>query len=84
MQDSDAGDQPRMCACGKAAVQLTVVKEGNNKGRKFWRCSQDQECKFFEWGDEPPKGGQSGAGRGDMGGGPMKCFKVILMCSRQI
>jgi GRF zinc finger len=32
------------------------VKEGANKGRKFWKCSKSEEsqCKFFEWDDQPP------------------------------
>lgn len=30
---------------------MTVKKEGNNKGKKFFVCGmpQDKKCEFFEW-----------------------------------
>ncbi|VDM82338.1 unnamed protein product [Strongylus vulgaris] len=44
---------PRVCVCGINAVQRTVLKEGPNKGKKFWCCSkpmgQPDKCNFFEW-----------------------------------
>ncbi|VDL75583.1 unnamed protein product [Nippostrongylus brasiliensis] len=43
----------KQCACGVAAVQRTVQKDGPNKGKKFWTCSkpmgQPDKCNFFEW-----------------------------------
>ncbi|KAN0061763.1 DNA topoisomerase [Thecaphora frezii] len=57
------------CNCGLPAVERTVVKEGANKGRKFWCCSKrsdDGRCDFFEWSDGPSNascGGGGGPGR---------------------
>ncbi|KJH48144.1 GRF zinc finger [Dictyocaulus viviparus] len=43
----------KVCNCGALAVQRTVMKEGQNKGRKFWTCAkpvgQPQKCNFFQW-----------------------------------
>ncbi|XP_066595164.1 DNA topoisomerase 3-alpha [Prorops nasuta] len=41
------------CNCGESAKQLTVLKEGPNKGRKFYGCSKSREigCNFFQWAD---------------------------------
>ena len=53
---SQAFDQATgpICQCGKATVQLTVKKEGANKGRKFWKCAQfSRGCRFFQWIDPP-------------------------------
>ncbi|CAO1630500.1 unnamed protein product [Parajaminaea phylloscopi] len=49
--DSNAEDTPT-CRCNESAVARTVVKEGPNKGRKFWSCSKGQSegsCGFFDW-----------------------------------
>ncbi|KIM21746.1 hypothetical protein M408DRAFT_12433 [Serendipita vermifera MAFF 305830] len=45
----------RKCSCNQDAIKRTVVKEGPNKGRKFWKCANPEEsqCKFFEWDDQP-------------------------------
>lgn len=41
----------RQCVCGDEAVERTVVKDGPNKGRKFFSCSKpagdSQNCHFF-------------------------------------
>jgi len=62
------------CGCGQNAKELTVQKEGPNKGRPFYACPKPrgEGCKFFQWGDEagaPPQnqggfGGGRGRGRG--------------------
>jgi GRF zinc finger len=38
-----------------------VVREGVNKGKKFWGCSKPKEesCRFFEWADESVDRGDS-------------------------
>ena len=53
-----------MCKCNEEAILLTVVKDGQNKGRKFWKCRKGEHaaCKFFEWDDEPPPPAQTGFG----------------------
>ena len=47
-------DEPEEGECcpthGTHAREFTVRKEGVNKGRKFWRCT-DRNCKFFKWSD---------------------------------
>ncbi|PWN47952.1 prokaryotic type I DNA topoisomerase [Violaceomyces palustris] len=43
------------CHCGNPTVERTVVKDGPNKGRKFWRCPKpmgEGDCNFFAWADE--------------------------------
>ena len=45
------------CFCGKPSVERTVRKESENKGRRFRRCGQAQDCNFFEWSDELPQEG---------------------------
>ncbi|KAF9557949.1 prokaryotic type I DNA topoisomerase [Agrocybe pediades] len=73
---SMAGDPPdsnaaRQCECNEDGVLLTTMKEGANKGRKFWKC-KSETCRFFEWDDEPPKSkskptyGANGSGSGSM------------------
>ncbi|KAJ8037131.1 DNA topoisomerase 3-alpha [Holothuria leucospilota] len=42
-----------VCNCGSDAVELTVRKEGPNKGRKFLKC-QSGQCNFFLWSDQEP------------------------------
>ena len=39
------------CNCNKPAKQLTVSKEGPNKGRQFYKC-ESSSCNFFEWADD--------------------------------
>ncbi|XP_023306069.2 DNA topoisomerase 3-alpha [Lucilia cuprina] len=41
------------CNCNKPANSLTVRKEGPNKGRNFYACSnRDQSCGFFQWAEQ--------------------------------
>jgi hypothetical protein len=47
------------CFCGKPSVERTVKKESENKGRRFRRCGQAQDCDFFEWVDELPQEGNA-------------------------
>ncbi|KAI0272245.1 DNA topoisomerase [Russula aff. rugulosa BPL654] len=47
------------CTCGKPSVEWTVRKESENKGRRFRRCGQAQDCNFFEWVDEPLQEGNA-------------------------
>ena len=43
---------PVVCNCGRAAVLLTVRKEGPNQGRQFYKCEQrENACDFFLWHD---------------------------------
>ena len=44
------------CRCDKPAGERTVVKEGPNKGRRFWTCVNTGQCGFFEWMDGPSSG----------------------------
>ncbi|KAH9985368.1 hypothetical protein BJV77DRAFT_1032773 [Russula vinacea] len=37
----------------------TVRKESENKGRRFRRCGQPEDCNFFEWADELPQEGKA-------------------------
>ena len=50
----DKDDNPVLCFCQNQAVQRTVLKENQNKGRLFYKCSkpQGQDCNFFLWADE--------------------------------
>jgi hypothetical protein len=48
-EQENTEDYPE-CHCGTEAKRLTVRKEGPNKGRMFYSCSQESDkCKFFEW-----------------------------------
>ncbi|XP_011293504.1 DNA topoisomerase 3-alpha isoform X2 [Musca domestica] len=41
------------CNCNQPAKNLTVRKDGPNKGRSFYACSnRDSSCGFFQWIDE--------------------------------
>ena len=44
-----------ICACGENAVERTVTKENENKGRLFYVCykGRDEGCSFFQWADQP-------------------------------
>ncbi len=76
----------RKCLCNQDAVMKTVVKEGSNKGRKFWKCGQVEACLFWEWDDEPPRSTKSGR-TGSMSGGQSSssevCFKVCVLSTIQ-
>ncbi|THH02191.1 hypothetical protein EW145_g6782 [Phellinidium pouzarii] len=41
------------CRCNVSAGERTVVKEGPNTGRRFWKCGNTDQCDFFEWMDGP-------------------------------
>ncbi|XP_055594004.1 DNA topoisomerase 3-alpha [Uranotaenia lowii] len=43
-----------MCRCNQPAKELTVKKDGPNKGRQFFSCCkpQNEQCGFFQWADE--------------------------------
>ncbi|XP_041363021.1 DNA topoisomerase 3-alpha-like isoform X2 [Gigantopelta aegis] len=61
------------CGCSQPAKSLTVQKDGPNKGRQFYTCSQppDQRCRFFQWADEntgPTTGGNTGWPQAGNGG----------------
>ncbi|RUS13119.1 GRF zinc finger-domain-containing protein [Endogone sp. FLAS-F59071] len=63
------------CNCGRPAVQRTVMKDTQNKGRKFYGCAsfRDGGCDFLQWEDENEGGngdrGSSGSWSGNGGGG---------------
>ncbi|CAF1529264.1 unnamed protein product [Rotaria sp. Silwood1] len=40
------------CNCNVDAKELTVRKEGPNKGRSFFRCGNNDQCNFFAWKDD--------------------------------
>ncbi|KAF7315785.1 DNA topoisomerase [Mycena indigotica] len=40
------------CKCHAPAITLTVVKEVETKGRKFWSCGAGKNCGFFQWVEE--------------------------------
>ena len=42
------------CRCNIPATEFTVKKDGPNKGRPFFSCSE-RKCDFFQWGDEEPE-----------------------------
>jgi DNA topoisomerase-3 len=45
------------CNCSEPAVEKTVMKESENKGRKFYSCRDGKDgCGFFEWMDDNPGG----------------------------
>ncbi|XP_046616836.1 DNA topoisomerase 3-alpha isoform X1 [Neodiprion virginianus] len=47
-------DDTILCNCHERAIELTVRKEGTNKGRQFYKCAKPQEnsCDFFLWAAE--------------------------------
>jgi DNA topoisomerase-3 len=49
------------CRCGTPAGDRTTLKEGPNKGRRFWVCGDGGKCEFFEWMDGPSSLGTSGS-----------------------
>ncbi|KAH8929181.1 prokaryotic type I DNA topoisomerase [Atractiella rhizophila] len=82
--NTDADAPP--CQCGIASVERTVVKEGPNKGRVFFRCANGESgCKFFHWADgvgnntkrpsDSQEEGRSKRARTDAGGdaGTVRC-----------
>ncbi|KAI5123889.1 hypothetical protein M0805_005705 [Coniferiporia weirii] len=49
-----------VCRCNVPAGERTVVREGANKGRRFWKCGNTDQCDFFEWIDGPSQSSTSG------------------------
>ena len=49
------------CSCGKPSMERTSTRENENKGRRFRRCGQpaSEDCKIFEWIDEPTQDGNA-------------------------
>ncbi len=49
------------CSCGKPSMERTATRVCENKGRRFRRCGQpaSEDCKFFEWIDEPAQDGNA-------------------------
>ncbi|KAJ6498951.1 hypothetical protein C8R45DRAFT_864161, partial [Mycena sanguinolenta] len=41
------------CNCNAPAVQRTVTRESETKGKKFWTC-ETRGCTFFSWVDDAP------------------------------
>ncbi|KAG8718054.1 DNA topoisomerase 3-alpha [Ceratobasidium sp. 395] len=54
---SNSTRQGVTCQCGEPAAERTVMKDGPNKGRKFFACGKDRTCDFFEWFDGPSGSG---------------------------
>ncbi|XP_029663967.1 DNA topoisomerase 3-alpha [Formica exsecta] len=52
-----------MCKCHETAIQLTVRKEGPNKGRLFYKCAKPQGsgCDFFLWASDSAESGDNAA-----------------------
>ncbi|KAJ1648751.1 DNA topoisomerase 3-alpha [Dispira simplex] len=51
--NGDGADRRVQCHCGRLATQNVVLKEGENQGRPYFKCSKSyQPCKFFQWADE--------------------------------
>lgn len=47
--------QQKLCQCGVAAKQFEIKKEDSpDKGRWFWGCGNNRECKMFEFADGQP------------------------------
>jgi DNA topoisomerase-3 len=42
-------DTPNCPNCSQPLLELTVTKDNENKGRKFFKC---RECDYFKWKDE--------------------------------
>ena len=53
LADASANSVGVKCTCDAPAAERMVVKEGANKGRRFWKCGNGDQCNFFEWMDCP-------------------------------
>nr|CAI5864351.1 unnamed protein product [Callosobruchus analis] len=74
------GNEDIVCSCNKTAILLTVRKDGPNKGRQFYKCS-DGVCNFFLWAPDPN-------GAASTSGSPMTGFGNVqqnmrCMCGQQ-
>ena len=52
--DDDETTEAPQCQCSEPAVERTVMKEGPNKGKRFFTCAKgkDSGCGFFQWSDQ--------------------------------
>ncbi|KAK7005830.1 DNA topoisomerase 3 [Favolaschia claudopus] len=50
--ETGSPDEDVRCKCNAPAVQRTVTKESETKGKKFWTC-ESRGCTFFAWVDGP-------------------------------
>ncbi|CAM2722218.1 unnamed protein product [Rotaria socialis] len=51
------------CNCDADAKELTVKKDGPNKGRSFFRCGNNDNCNFFAWKDDATPSNAGGGQR---------------------
>ncbi|XP_054721108.1 DNA topoisomerase 3-alpha-like [Uloborus diversus] len=67
---ADSSDTPT-CRCPLEAKKLTVMKDGDNKGRHFYACPKPrgQGCGFFQWADENANSSSFGQPSTSMNGG---------------
>ncbi|KAL0956762.1 hypothetical protein HGRIS_002881 [Hohenbuehelia grisea] len=75
--EADHDEPARKCLCGLDGRRLTVVKEGQNQGRKFWKCAESV-CDFFEFDDEPPRApgvSRTGSSTGGKVSSTDECYK---------
>lgn len=62
--DNGGDENCVVCSCGQPAMMLTVKKDGPNKGRPFYKCSnRDNGCGFFLWADDDSSGSSSTFGQ---------------------
>ncbi|XP_023163918.2 DNA topoisomerase 3-alpha isoform X2 [Drosophila hydei] len=48
----DRASNAVLCSgCHQPARQQTVLRDGPNKGRHYYKCPKPNECKFFQWAD---------------------------------
>ncbi|PWN32112.1 putative DNA topoisomerase type I, partial [Meira miltonrushii] len=74
---ANSSSSSRRCLCGQEAKQLTVTKEGSNKGRKFWSCpnmDRSAKCDYFEWDED--EGGSGNAGESSDGRSCYNCGRT--------
>ncbi|KAL9917189.1 topoisomerase 3-alpha isoform 2-T2 [Glossina fuscipes fuscipes] len=68
LTDNIAVNLPKIdCHCHKSSSSLTVRKEGPNKGRRFYTCSnRNKSCDFFKWADDLPSSSSLGEKSSDI------------------
>ncbi|KAL9920176.1 topoisomerase 3-alpha isoform 2-T2 [Glossina fuscipes fuscipes] len=68
LTDNMAVNLPKIdCHCHKSSSSLTVRKEGPNKGRRFYTCSnRNKSCGFFKWADDLPSSSSLGEKSSDI------------------
>ncbi|XP_055920463.1 DNA topoisomerase 3-alpha isoform X2 [Eupeodes corollae] len=50
-----SSQEVKCTGCHLPAIELTVKKDGPNKGRPFYKCPKTPACNFFQWSDECEK-----------------------------